>query len=230
MVVSITQSIFEQRPDMELQIEDASYSISEKWVQRWQLLKDFREDNGSLMMWTYTPPAEILQWIELNKKLDAGSEKYKTTKLNFTTAEYVALFPSEAYPNPISVSSIYATLQYMNAVDAEYLLGCYIDETLPDTVRKQLYKDLGHYVREKELVFSYRLTTAQQYGTHQNAGLLQDPMLHERVIARNEDFYIDMYWLIRSTFYLESYIQPPSIRLLPSKSRRWNDEKQAGGS
>ena len=194
----LAQSVSEQRPDMELQIGDASYSIPEKWVQRWQLLKDFREDNGSLMMWTYTPPAEILQWIELNKKLDAGLEKYKTTRLDFTTGEYDALFPSEAYPNPIPVSSIYATLQYMNAVDAEYLLSCYIDETLSDAIRKNLYKDLGHYIREKELVFTYRLTTAQQYGTHQNAGLLQDPMMIKRVIAR-DDFHTQLYYSDETT-------------------------------
>lgn len=194
-----TQSVTEQSHIMELQIEGSSYPIPEGWVQRWQLLMDYREENGNLLKWTYTPPAEVLQWIELNKKLDEGAKELKTTKANFSTGEYEVFRPSEAYHDPIPISSIYNTLQYMNAVNGEYLLGCYIDETLSFSVRKQMYKDLGRYIREKELVFSYRLVTAEYYGTHQNAGLLLDPAMRGRVIGRHEDLFIDRYYSDETT-------------------------------
>lgn len=158
---------------MEIVTDEASHHIPQTWVDRWNALKDYQEAHGNKMDWSYTSEDELRLWITLNQYMDEGRQKLDAwDKETYTLS-------SKLYSKFISASSIMRVLLFMNAVDGEYLLSVHIDEDLPSRWRKQLYKELGRYVRKNRLPFHYTSTYVERYGTYRMLGLYHDVANHD---------------------------------------------------
>ena len=55
---------------MELVIESDRFLILSDWVDRWQFLKDYRDEIGNNVTWTYTDKTSLHAWIQLNQNMD----------------------------------------------------------------------------------------------------------------------------------------------------------------
>ena len=158
---------------MEIVTDQASHHIPQEWVARWTVLKDYQEEYGNRMEWDYTSSSELKKWIKLNQHMDEGRQKLDAwNKTKYTVSH-------ELYNKFVPASSVMRALVFMNAVDGEYLLSVRIDEALPHHLRKQLYKELGQYVRRHRLPFLYTATYTETYGSYNRLNLFCDVALHD---------------------------------------------------
>lgn len=117
---------------MELRLEGKKYFIPEEWIDRWNLLRDYKEDVGGTMM-------------ELDISTVTSEQLFKWYKLNITMRSSTHLVQPEK--KMMNVSEAYNTIQFFGPVDGSYLLYCKIDDALTLNTRDSLYKELGKYVR-----------------------------------------------------------------------------------
>lgn len=124
--------------------------IEGSWVPRWTFLRDLIGEMGvTSVNWTHTGVEEVRLWVDLNRRMD----KEKVVKI---------------YP----VSKMNDTLQFMLPVNGEYLLYCWIDEKLSFDRRKELYWDLGLWIRSVGSPYEYAMIT--KGGLHNNFYLHYD--------------------------------------------------------
>ena len=117
--------------------------VDPAWVSRWQFLSDIIEDvGGGDVEWEYGYVSELQTWVKLNELMDTEvpirhPEKGKKLEEMGIMSE------------PIPLSSVLHVVQFMNPVDNSYLLHCSIDDKLQDNVRRENYKLLGEYIRNR---------------------------------------------------------------------------------
>ena len=161
----------EESHNMEIVAYSKRHTIPEHWIDRWQLLKDFREDVEGDMEWKYTSQSEFKMWLRLNTNMDESKrrrEEYEN--------EHEAPI-EDIYQDLVPISSILSILQYMNATNGEYLLNTRIDGKTPPQERERLYNELGKWIRANDMRFVYReqVREDKQYQTHTNLGVDRDP-------------------------------------------------------
>lgn len=115
---------------MEVRLGNKTYKIPEKWIGRWDLLSNYREDAGSDSM---EIPASagmnsqhIMNWILLNKRMD---NKHKPD-------------------NKFNLSYVIRPIRYFLPSTAEYIL--YIDFSSVEGIQRvSLIRELGTWYRDK---------------------------------------------------------------------------------
>lgn len=128
--------------------------VKGSWVPRWHFLADIVGDMGvTSLPWSYTGSEELKAWVILNRAMDKkGVRNYELLPL----------------------SAMWDTVRYMHPVTHDYLLYCYIDQSLPEAMRKTSYGHLGAMIRKKGEKPSY-LQKRYKMGIHRNFGLSNDP-------------------------------------------------------
>lgn len=123
---------------MEVILGDSRYSIPEEWIGRWTLLQNFRDDIGGLEMvlsLTTVKPEQLIKWMDLNIHLDSLS------------TEHTIL-----HNKMLNMSEILDVVRFFLPAEGRHLLICKIDTSLPITIRDELYKELGRWVRRRPLL------------------------------------------------------------------------------
>lgn len=165
---------------MELISKGKSHVITESWIRRWQLLSDYQSEYGNRIEWDFNQ-VQLDKWLDLNRKMDEHQEKL-TPHIQRSLEENITIpLPGLVYNNLTRISEVYEILQQMNPTDGEYLLTCRIDKELPHSSRKQLYYDLGHYIRRNGLLHLYRRPKSRHeallLGSYCNLAVETDPMV-----------------------------------------------------
>lgn len=100
--------------------------VKPHWIVRWDFINDIYNDLGSRSTeWTYSPYSELKGWVRLNEDMD------------------------DYHGNPVPLSTIWQTIQFMNPSDPSYLLYSEIDPLLSDSVRERLLGELGAFIRRR---------------------------------------------------------------------------------
>lgn len=108
-----------------LRVGRKTVEVPEAWVSRWTFISDIYHELGERSVkWTYSPLREVEDWVLLNRAMDNKNTTH------------------------IPLSSIWATIQFMNPTDTSYLRHLIIDPALPDPVRKRLLGELGSSIRQ----------------------------------------------------------------------------------
>lgn len=160
--------------DVTLVVEKAKVRVPAEWLPRWTFLQDIVSDMGvSEIEWTRTGLQELIPWIELNERMDRAENRVDNLVYQ--------------HPTLLPISSMDQVVSFMLPVDANYLLQCYIDEDVPFARRHDLYRDLGHWIRSRVLIFSYNSRLARSdYVIHRDLDLNEDMAYgvhyHSRVI------------------------------------------------
>lgn len=118
---------------MDLRLEGKKYFIPEEWINRWTLLRDYKEDVGGTMM-------------ELDASTVTSEQLLKWYRLNLELSRSVQIQPQKKI---MALSEAYNAIQFFGPVDGRHLLYCRIDDGLSLKDRDNLYKELGMYVRRE---------------------------------------------------------------------------------
>lgn len=130
--------------------------IPERWIGRWSLLSDLRDEMGATSLeWTNTSREELEKWVELNEIMDRKEKRG------------YHLFP---------LSPLWSTIVYMNPSSSLYLMYCQIDGALPDETRRTLYGDLGRYIRGGGRPTYLTARNKNNKGLYYNFDLAYDPV------------------------------------------------------
>lgn len=114
---------------LELVTKKGVVSVKSLWIPRWHFLSDIVEElDAKRLEWSYTSFKLLKNWAVLNEHMDAG---IRTRHAKLT------------------LSSLKAVVGFMNPVNAEYLIYCYIDEDLSAGERARYYEELGAYIRRR---------------------------------------------------------------------------------
>lgn len=128
--------------------------VKREWLSRWQFLEDFVVTmDVDEVEWTRTGPEPLLQWIELNRRMDRGR-------------------PNETL---LPIEVMLDVIRYMNPYDSSYLEFTYINEELPAAVRKDLYESLGRFIRVRGKRLPYLMPIQEdEPAIHHNLYLYDD--------------------------------------------------------
>lgn len=132
--------------------DNSQFEIALSWLDRWDLPRNLHEELGSLnITWIYTSTRELSDWIRLNKMMD---EKDMTS--------------------PILISQVWSVIRLMDPSSDEFLLYTHINRTLPDSLRAELYRRLGSFIRSLGVRPPYASGGFCYTSIHNNLNLYRD--------------------------------------------------------
>ena len=127
---------------MEVTLLGHKYSVREKWIARWELLSNYREDTGSNVLpipsTSSITKSEMDKWVELNDKMD-----------KWIFARYV--ITSEK----LQLNTINRVVQYFLPASGFYLMFCDFS-SFGQLDRIRFLRELGRWTRDEPIRQVYR--------------------------------------------------------------------------
>lgn len=202
--------------------------VKNNWIPRWSFLNDLVNDMAvTTLEWDRTALAPLLQWVALNERMDNSWS------------------PSPILQLP-HISPMNEVIDFMNPASGEYLLYCWIDDELLPERRRQLYLDLGIWIRsqglnhsftylqpidelEDGLHYNFHLSRDMAYGLPEldrrdyPAGLL-DSILDSPLNVLTGIVHVAWMWV--NSLHYKTRAEVKIMKEVPWNVIRWNDVVQ----